>query len=47
MCSSDLYAIHVDRQIERIFKLSGLNKVVEILNMPESLQGMDSVAESY
>ena len=42
-----VYAIHVDRQIERIFKLSGLNKVVEILNMPESLQGMDSVAESY
>ena len=42
-----VYAIHVDRQIERIFKLSGLNKAVEILNMPESLQGMDSVAESY
>ena len=24
-------AIHVDRQIERIFKLSGLNKIVEVL----------------
>lgn len=27
-----VYAIHLDRQIERIFKLSGLNKVVEVLN---------------
>lgn len=26
-----VYAIHVDRQIERIFKLSGLNKIVEVL----------------
>ena len=26
-----VYAIHVDRQIRRIFKLSGLNKIVEVL----------------
>ena len=26
-----VYAIHVDRQIERIFRLSGLNKIVEVL----------------
>ena len=26
-----VYAVHVDRQIERIFKLSGLNKIVEVL----------------
>jgi stage II sporulation protein AA (anti-sigma F factor antagonist) len=26
-----VYAIHVDRQIQRIFKLSGLNKIVEVL----------------
>lgn len=26
-----VYAVHVDRQIERIFQLSGLNKIVEVL----------------
>ena len=26
-----VYAIHVDRQIRRIFQLSGLNKIVEVL----------------
>ncbi len=26
-----VYAIHVDRQIQRIFSLSGLNKIVEVL----------------
>ncbi len=26
-----VYAVHVDRQIERIFRLSGLNKIVEVL----------------
>lgn len=26
-----VYAIHVDRQIQRIFKISGLNKIVDIL----------------
>lgn len=26
-----VYAIHVNRQIERILKLSGLNKIVEVL----------------
>lgn len=26
-----VYAIHVDRQIRRIFTLSGLNKIVEVL----------------
>ncbi|MCI9188578.1 MAG: anti-sigma factor antagonist [Lachnospiraceae bacterium] len=26
-----VYAIHLDRQIERIFQLSGLNKIVEVL----------------
>ncbi len=26
-----VYAIHVGRQIQRIFKLSGLNKIVEVL----------------
>lgn len=26
-----VYAIHVDAQIKRIFKLSGLNKIVEVL----------------
>lgn len=26
-----VYAIHVDRQIQRIFKVSGLNKIVEVL----------------
>lgn len=26
-----VYAIHVDKQIQRIFKLSGLNKIVEVL----------------
>lgn len=26
-----VYAIHVDRQIQKIFKLSGLNKIVEVL----------------
>ncbi len=26
-----VYAIHVDRQIQRIFRLSGLNKIVEVL----------------
>lgn len=26
-----VYAIHVDRQIRRIFKMSGLNQVVEVL----------------
>lgn len=27
-----VYAIHADRQIRRIFSISGLNKIVEILN---------------
>ena len=26
-----VYAIHVDRQIQRMFTLSGLNKIVEVL----------------
>lgn len=26
-----VYAIHVDRQIQRMFSLSGLNKIVEVL----------------
>ena len=26
-----VYAIHMDRQIQRIFQLSGLNKIVEVL----------------
>lgn len=26
-----VYAIHVDKQIQRIFRLSGLNKIVEVL----------------
>ncbi|MCI9143498.1 MAG: anti-sigma factor antagonist [Lachnospiraceae bacterium] len=26
-----VYAIHVDRQIQKIFRLSGLNKIVEVL----------------
>jgi len=26
-----VYAIHADRQIQRIFRLSGLNKIVEVL----------------
>lgn len=26
-----VYAIHVDRRIQRIFELSGLNKIVEVL----------------
>ena len=26
-----VYAVHVDRQIQRIFRLSGLNKIVEVL----------------
>lgn len=26
-----VYAIHADKQIQRIFKLSGLNKIVEVL----------------
>lgn len=26
-----VYAVHVDKQIQRIFRLSGLNKIVEVL----------------
>ncbi len=26
-----VYAIHTDKQIQRIFKISGLNKIVEVL----------------
>lgn len=26
-----VYAIHIDSQIQRIFKISGLNKIVEVL----------------
>lgn len=34
-----VYAIHLDRQIERIFKMSGLDKVVEILNVEQMPAG--------
>lgn len=37
-----VYAIHMDRQIERIFKLSGLNKVVEVLDAQETNTGYQS-----
>lgn len=36
-----VYAIHADRQIQRIFKVSGLNKVVEILDVPEDAGALE------
>ena len=31
-CGGRVYAIHADRQIQRILNISGLNKIVEVLN---------------